>query len=163
MRLAWSNKISYRATIMGVYDDSRVSAFGHLSVYQADMPTRHDHKQRLRRTGLTVAALAFLLQIVSWAWAPAQAAVNGPDGEIIICTADGLVKFTPDRRGDNAATDHGCPLCPLVSGLALPPQPSLLSVPVRLIRLQAAALPGAQISVGWFLATFQARAPPPIG
>jgi hypothetical protein len=131
------------------------------------MPPRHDHKRRFRCAGLMVAALAFLLQVVSWAWAPAQAAVNGRDGEILICTADGLVKFTPDGEGDsggdNAATDHGCPLCPLVGGLALPTQPPLQTVPVRLIRLQAAALPGAQIAAGWFLATLQARAPPPIG
>lgn len=132
------------------------------------MPSRPDDRQWMRGAGLMVVALAFLLQIVAWAWMPAQAAVSadGQDGEIIICTANGLVKLNPDggdSGDDGAATEHGCPLCPLVSGLALPPQPPLQAVPVRTIRYQAAVLPGAQIAAGWFLATLQARAPPPIG
>jgi hypothetical protein len=167
MLLARAVLIGYTACLMGSLSDGPASAV--LSVCRAGMPPRHDDKRWFRGVGLMVAALAFLLQVVSWAWAPAQAAafVNGQDGEILICTGDGLVKFTPDGQGDsgddNAASGHGCPLCPLVGGLALPPQPPLQAVPVRIIRLQAAALPGAQIAAGWFLATLQARAPPPIG
>lgn len=134
------------------------------------MSFRPDNFQWMRHGGLMVVALAFLLQIVAWAWMPAWAAAadDGSNGEIIICTANGLVKITPDGAAgpdgdDTDATNHGCPLCPLVGGLALPPQPPLQAVPVQTLRHQAVALSGAQIAAGWFLATLQARAPPPIG
>lgn len=106
------------------------------------------------------AALAFALQIFAWAWSPAML---GAGEALEICTADGLTTIT--ISGDVDAPADGktasCPLCPLVAGLAPPPQPPLiLEAPVRMARQAAFPLPGAQIAAGWFLATRQARAPP---
>ena len=106
------------------------------------------------------AALAFALQIFAWAWSPAMLAA----GEALeICTADGLTTITVGGADDVPAgvKTMSCPLCPLVAGLAPPPQaPLVLEAPVRMARQTTYPLPGAQIAAGWFLATRQARAPP---
>ncbi len=121
------------------------------------------------------AALAFLLQVTAWAWMPgmAQAAVQAASAKdsIIICTFEGMALLAPDGSktllGDNAAKSDddgkaplksGCPICPLVAGLSLPPVLISLAMPAH--DFAAAALPQHQIAAGFSLPAPQARAPP---
>ncbi len=131
--------------------------------------------RELRRAGLTAGMLALLVQLFAWALLmPAMSApVGATSGGIAVCTAEGMLTLDVDGPPANAelpsgqATDHpdghagggGCPLCPLIAGLHLPP-PLFLVTQETVIRHSAAALPGALILAGWFLSTLQARAPP---
>lgn len=122
-------------------------------------------KRQAGRCGLTAAALAFVLQLVAWAWSPAMLAAlaaGTASQEIVICSVDGMTTVTLDENGEptqpKAAT--GCPLCPLIAGLAPPPLPPMLEAPARLALHTEHPLPGQQVAAGWFLAKQQARAPP---
>lgn len=124
---------------------------------------------RMRRYGLCAAATAFLLQVIAWAWmAPiASVAEDGGSTSIVICSIDGYKTIqlddgqAPATDTDNAASSHGCPLCPLVAGLGLAAPVAVIG-PRVVLRHGPEALPGAAIAAGWFLSTLQARAPPPI-
>lgn len=126
-----------------------------------------DDRSGMRRGSLMVAALVFLLQIVTWAWMPASAMaqpVGSGDG-LVICTGDGLIKLLPDGskvplEKDGVEGSYHCPLCSLVGSVALPPPPVAVVGSVDEIRHMPQTLPGDQIAAGWFLATLQARAPP---
>lgn len=126
-----------------------------------------------RRLGLVAGAVAFVLQILAWAWMPAWiAAANAADTDrIVICTAEGFKTITLHGADDAGTTGEkpaaepagsGCPLCPLVGGLAMAP-PVMMVVPAEVGRHGSRALPGSQIAAGWFLSTLQARAPPAFG
>ncbi|WP_372394713.1 DUF2946 family protein [Azospirillum sp. HJ39] len=135
----------------------------------------HGLRRGLRRVGLTAGMAALLVQLFAWALLmPAMSApAGGIGGGIAVCTAEGMVLLDVDRPPANAelpsgqAPDHpdghagggGCPLCPLIAGLHLPP-PLFLVTQDSVIRHGATALPGALILAGWFLSTLQARAPP---
>ena len=124
---------------------------------------------RLRRIALLIGAVAFLLQVTAWmVGAPAMAAGM----TVPVCTTDGvlLVQFGPDGQpaADKAdpTADHeamGCPLCPLVQGLSLPPPVPAPVTPAELLRHGPTMLPGERIAAGWFHSTLQARAPPVAG
>lgn len=122
----------------------------------------------LRRIALLIGAVAFLLQVTAWTiGAPAAAAGM----TIPVCTTDGvqLVLFGPDGQpapdkpdqGDHEAM--GCPLCPLVQGLSLPPPVLAPVTPAEVLRHGPTMLPGDRIAAGWFHSTLQARAPPVAG
>lgn len=133
------------------------------------MRLTHGMTQRMRRFGLCAGTVAFLLQIVAWAWMAPVAAGTGTGGTtaIVICTADGYktIQFDdgqpPASDQGSTATSHGCPLCPLVAGLGLPAPVPVIG-PDLVFRHGPQALPGAAIAAGWFLSTLQARAPPAI-
>lgn len=119
----------------------------------------------LRRIGLLIGAVAFLLQLTVWSVnAPAVAA-----GSVIpLCTADGLrmLPVGPDGQPGPEKADHGamgCPLCPVMQGLSVPPPAVAPDTPCEILRHGPAALPGERIAAGWFLSTLQARAPPAAG
>lgn len=82
--------------------------------------------------------------------------------EIAICSVDGLKTIVLDENGDPSPQKAaaGCPLCPLIAGLSLPPAPSAFTAPSRTVRQVQHPLPGQQVAAGWFLAKQQARAPP---
>lgn len=96
---------------------------------------------------------------------PAMAA-----GSLTICTSYGLKVVAVDADGTplsshdsgTGETDHGCPLCSLVSGLSVPPRIER-ALPVDSVRHGPQGLPGERIAAGWFLSTLQARAPPSFG
>lgn len=143
--------------------------------------------QRVRRLGLLAGMVALLLQVVAWGWMPVATAVirTGEPTPLQICSAGGFAtidvdpaEFGPANYGfaligvDHAVGDsHGgtsdpapfgsghCPLCPLVSGLALPPPP-LTVEPAMTVASDSRLLPGERIAAGWFLSTLQARGPP---
>lgn len=133
------------------------------------MPHAPGMTLRMRRFGLCAAAMAFLLQVVAWAWMVPVAAATADGGatSIVICTVDGYKTIqlddgqapAPDK--DGATASHGCPLCPLVAGLGLAAPPPVIG-PDIVFRHGPEALPGAAIAAGWFLSTLQARAPPAI-
>ena len=143
--------------------------------------------RRVRRLGLLAGMVALLLQVVAWSWMPVAtaAARTGETTSLQICSAGGFATVDVDPAeyglahyggavidtGYAADDGHGapsdpkpfgsghCPLCPLVSGLALPPP--LLSVgPALAVAADSRLLPGERIAAGWFLSTLQARAPP---
>ncbi|HRQ83336.1 MAG TPA: hypothetical protein PKZ97_19650, partial [Azospirillaceae bacterium] len=73
-------------------------------------------KRQAGRCGLAGAALAFVLQLVAWAWSPAMlsALAAGTAGqEIAICSVDGMKTVTLDENGDPIPVKAaaGCPLC----------------------------------------------------
>ncbi len=114
---------------------------------------------------------ALLLQIVAWAWmAPAVAATGGPAAAagIPVCTPDGLRTLTPDGTplpedlpADRpaGAADHGCPLCPLVGGLSLPP-PAATALPGAAAPRYTGPPPGAPVAPAGVRSSRKARAPP---
>ena len=135
--------------------------------------------------GLTVGVVAFLFQLFAWAWCPPVAVADTLT--IPICTPVGMIYKTvssdaglqaaglqtavlPDAGGatdsgtdggmDIKILDHGCPLCPLVAGLSVPPPDIDIALPGDLSRHGSIGLPGERIAAGWFLSTLQARAPP---
>lgn len=116
----------------------------------------------MRRIGLLIGAVAFLLQMGAWTVnAPAVAAGM----TIPVCTTDGvqLIPFGPDGLPAPEKADHaamGCPLCPLVQGLSVPPPFLAPTAPCEILRHSPVVLPGERIAAGWFLSTLQARAPP---
>ena len=118
------------------------------------------------RCSLLAAAVALLAQLFAWAWAPAMGVAAAGDGGVtVICTAEGFKSVVLDENGEAAdpspfdmAAGH-CPLCLLVQGLGMPPVQWAAPSP-EVKALEPAALPGAQIAAGWFLATLQARGPP---
>ncbi|WP_207483004.1 DUF2946 family protein [Arenibaculum pallidiluteum] len=127
----------------------------------------HQGRQERRRRciGLVAGALAFLVQVIAWSWFPAMTASAAET--VPICSADGItyhvVQVDPDApSGEQPAGKggHGCPLCPLVSGLSVPPPDAVLVLPAAMVRQGSIALPGERIAAGWFLSTLQARAPP---
>lgn len=129
-------------------------------------------RRRRLRIGLLAGMLAFVLQILAWAWMPAWvAAANAAHPEqIVICTVEGFKTVTLDAAAGVAvgekpapkAGDGGCPLCPVMGGLAMAP-PAVAVTPADIGRHGVQALPGSQIAAGWFLSTLQARAPPVLG
>lgn len=130
--------------------------------------------RRRPRIGLLAGVLAFVLQILAWAWMPAwvAAANTAHPEQIVICTVEGFKTVILDAAGSGAVTtgekpapkagDGGCPLCPVMGGLAMAPPPVMV-IPAQTGRHGPQALPGSQIAAGWFLSTLQARAPPVIG
>lgn len=116
------------------------------------------------RVGLMAGMLALMLQVFAWALTmPAQSAVVD---RVTICTADGLVYLDVDwpftdteQPAHDAAMMDGCPLCPLIGGLYLPPPPHLL-LQHSCLRHGPEGLPVEPVIVAWFLSTLKARAPP---
>ncbi|WP_207483010.1 DUF2946 family protein [Arenibaculum pallidiluteum] len=121
--------------------------------------------------GLTAGALAFLCQMIAWAWCP----IAGPANVVLVpfCTPDGMVhravsaedgKPVPDGGGPagkrSDAPESGCPLGALLSGLSAPPANITLVPPGTPPRHGAPSLAGQTVATGWFLSTLQARAPP---
>lgn len=123
-------------------------------------------KRQAGRCGFAVATLAFVLQLVAWAWSPAMLSALASTGlagqEIAICSVDGMTTVILDENGDPSPPKaaKGCPLCPVIAGLAPPPLPPMLEAPARLALQTEHPLPGQQVAAGWFLAKQQARAPP---
>lgn len=127
----------------------------------------------MRRAGLLLGVLAFLIQTAGWATAaPSMAAAQvGAGGAFIIpiCATDGVKMVAVDDSGqpvspdgetpDAAKKDH-CPLCPVVVALGLPAVAAAELRPPDERRHDVSALPGLRIAAGWFLSTLQARAPP---
>jgi hypothetical protein len=121
------------------------------------------------RIGLGAGTLALLAQILIWAWAPAAvASADGVSfGGILVCTPSGFKTVVLNDQGDGdgptpALGQDGCPLCPLIGGLALPP-PDLFAL--TLVFRPFDGEPGAErhsVST-WFLYNLQARAPPAFG
>ncbi|MBP2302704.1 DUF2946 family protein [Azospirillum picis] len=122
--------------------------------------------RRMRGTALLAGVLALLLQLFSWTLVmPAR---TSPANWIIVCTAEGLVHLDVDGPPAGTAGKElpakapdtgGCPLCPLVGGLHLPP-PLHLVPQAAVARHSPLSLPGRLVLAGWFLSTLQARAPP---
>lgn len=133
------------------------------------MPYTSGISLRMRRFGLCAAAMAFLLQVIAWAWmAPiASVAKGGGPTSIVICSTDGYKTIqlddgqSPATDKDSATGGHGCPLCPLIGGLGLVTPVAVIG-PDLVFRHGPVALPGSAIAAGWFLSTLQARAPPAI-
>ncbi|WP_247871878.1 DUF2946 family protein [Azospirillum sp. TSO35-2] len=135
--------------------------------------------RRVRRLGLMAGVAALLLQVIAWGWMPSivGTARAGDDSTVLICSVDGLKSVILDAQDDGAGdaaapsgtpskpspygTGH-CPLCPLMSGLALPPPPTSIGPTLAEAR-DSRPLPGERIAAGWFLSTLQARAPPALG
>lgn len=130
------------------------------------MQEAEQRKRTRRGIGLMAGAVAFLFQISAFFWlAPAMALGAGA---VPICTPAGIeYRVVTDDTGQPpgqeapAKTDHGCPLCPLMAGVSTPPADVTVRGPVDLSRSGSIALPGERIAAGWFLATLQARGPPP--
>lgn len=128
------------------------------------MPGRGQHgAARRRAAALSAGAIAFLFQVLAFLWLPAMA----PSALVAICTADGMTyRALPADSGQPADEDthdaakQGCPLCPVMAGLSVPPPPITGALPAERSRHTATALPGAFVAAGWFLSTLQARAPP---
>ncbi|CAO3356895.1 hypothetical protein [Azospirillum palustre] len=134
--------------------------------------------QRVRRLGLVAAMAALLLQVIAWSWMPLMSSGVAQAGEtmsLAICSSGGLTTiqaaaadFAIPHDGDHgkspdpasSGTGH-CPLCPLVTGLALPP-PLLAVGPALAMNRDTRLLPAEHVAAGWFLSTLQARAPPPL-
>jgi hypothetical protein len=143
------------------------------------MVSKRARDRRRRCIGLMAGVVAFLCQLLAWAWYPPAAIADTVT--IPICSPDGVI-YTSVPAGvsagfgaaikDGPAKDalakedsfdkgnHGCPLCPLVTGLSLPPPPAEIASAGDLSRHDSASLPGAHIAAGWFLSSLQARAPP---
>lgn len=121
-----------------------------------------------RRVWPLAGAVAFLVQIVAWAWMPpasaaAFAAVAGaPPFILTICSADGLKTVRLDGLpvGKPAAEPrHGCPLCPLV-GVLGPAEPPAVAGPDSRPAERSAPCARSAAVANWFLSTLKARAPP---
>jgi hypothetical protein len=119
------------------------------------------------RIGLGAGTLALLAQILVWAWAPAAvASADGVSfGGILVCTPSGFKTVVLNGQGEAdgdapapALGQDGCPLCPLIGGLAPPPDLFALT----LVFLPFDREPGAEhhSDSTWFLYNLQARAPP---
>lgn len=133
--------------------------------------------RRVRRLGLVAGMAALLLQVIAWGWMPLMSSGVAQAGETVslaICSSGGLTTiqaaadFAIPHDGDHgkspdqapSGTGH-CPLCPLVTGLALPPL--LLAVgPALAMDRDTRLLQAEHVAAGWFLSTLQARAPPPL-
>lgn len=128
---------------------------------------------------------ALLLQVIAWGWMPLGTGTMGGGiaqaGETVslpICSSGGLTAIQADagdfgigefgiaydddqgKSPDPALSGTGhCPLCPLVTGLALPPPP-LTVEPALAVARDTGLLPAERLAAGWFLSTLQARAPP---
>lgn len=139
--------------------------------------------RRVRRLGLVAGMAALLLQVIAWGWMPLMISGNAQAGEtasLAICSSGGLTTIQADEAGfglgelgfapdsdqekspepAHSGTGH-CPLCPLVTGLALPP-PLLAVGPALAMARDIRLLPAEHVAAGWFLSTLQARAPPPL-
>ncbi len=122
------------------------------------------------RIGLGAGTLSLLAQILLWAWMPtAVVADGGVFGGILVCTPSGFKTVALNDQGyadgdapTPALGQDGCPLCPLIGGLALPP-PDLFALTLIVLPFDREA--GAErLSVStWFLYNLQARAPPALG
>jgi len=145
-------------------------AFGRMTVW------------RVRRLGLVAGMAALLLQVIAWGWMPLMISGSARAEETVslaICSSGGLTTIQADAAGygigepgfapdsdqekspDPAHSRAGhCPLCPLVTGLALPP-PLLAVGPALAMVRDTRLLPAEHVAAGWFLSTLQARAPPP--
>lgn len=136
--------------------------------------------RRVRQLGLVAGMAALLLQVIAWGWMPVSAGTTGSGiaqaGETVslaICSSGGLTTIQaaaadfviphdgdPGKSPDPASPGTGhCPLCPLVTGLALPP-PLLAVGPALAMDRDTRLLPAEHVAAGWFLSTLQARAPP---
>lgn len=139
--------------------------------------------RRVRRLGLVAGMAALLLQVIAWGWMPlmsSRIAQAGGTVSLAICSSGGLTtiqaaaadfgigEFGIARDGDHGKAPDGalsgtghCPLCPLVTGLALPPPPLTVGPALAMDR-DTRLLPAEHVAAGWFLSTLQARAPPPL-
>lgn len=143
--------------------------------------------RQVRRLGLVAGMAALLLQVIAWGWMPLNSGAMGSGTaqaaetvSLATCSSGGLTTIQADAAGfgigelgiapdsdrerspepAHSGTGH-CPLCPLVSGLALPP-PLLAVGPVLAMARDTRLLPAEHSAAGWFLSTLQARAPPPL-
>ncbi|EWY41450.1 hypothetical protein N825_28510 [Skermanella stibiiresistens SB22] len=116
-----------------------------------------------RRAGLLVGAVAFLCQILAFAFAAAP--VSAQLHTIEICTASGTKTVTLDGAGEPSAPagathDDECPACPLATCLLGPPSAPGTVLPPMLVRRAAATLSALDIATVWLHSSPQARAPP---
>lgn len=131
---------------------------------------------RIRSAGLLAGMLAFVVQMMVWSVTmPAMALDGGPGGleTISICSVDGIRTITVDADGQPVPDDGGsgstgaakghCPLCPIMAGAGLPPQPPLGTPVQAMVLADSRTLPGDVVAAGWFLSSLQARAPPATG
>lgn len=129
------------------------------------MTLRRLKRMRIGRAGLLAGVIALVFQTIAWGalamtampeglgndWAAAVCG-NGPQAAEIPL---------PSAPPDGAPHDHGgCPLCPLVGGLAFTPPLSGPASPVAITSLPAPRWASPPTVTAWFLKTNRSRAPP---
>lgn len=129
------------------------------------MTFRRLKRMRIGRAGLLAGALALVLQTIAWGALAMMVmpAGLGNDWAGAVCGSGPQAAELPlpPPPPDGAPHDHGgCPLCPLVGGLAFTPPPLVPATPVAIAPPPATRWTPSTTVTAWFLKTIRSRAPP---